>query len=331
MSDDPRVDFLRSRGVEVDLPEERMGAHAHHDYQNALLDKQAPAFSFLHLPCDLHKDVALMHAPIHEKRDVLPKLLANKFDSQSHIDQETLSREAAARIANMFQAGGDKDLLKTPSADTIQQQAAGGVCEAYPLAQANESNSWMAVRLYIDEIGALRGRPRNSRAEALAAAAGLHGLSIHGDAYIGRCEARPHECESNVDFKLQELAHDSDWVKAARSAHIAAAEAAGHGSEEHLSSGDHGLYSWSQTEEEVDIIIRGAPEGKGASRRVRVDYGSGSKIVVSFDSTEHVSIGPLFDKVTPDECNWTLEGGELILTLAKAQTRAWATLNLPQS
>ena len=34
------------------------------------------------------------------------------------------------------------------------------------------------------QVGALRGRPRNGRAEALAAAAGLAGLAIHGDACV---------------------------------------------------------------------------------------------------------------------------------------------------
>ena len=47
-------------------------------------------------------------------------------------------------------------------------------------------NGFSDVKLYIDEIGALRGRERNPRAEALAAAAGLSGLSIHGDAFVGR-------------------------------------------------------------------------------------------------------------------------------------------------
>merc|ERR1719188_409746 len=96
--------------------------------------------------------------------------------------------------------------VKAPSAATIQELAAGGACEAYPLAQPSDQNGWRSVKLYIDEIGALRGRPRNQRAEDLAAAAGLAGLSIHGDAYVGRCERGQELGERNVDFAAAELA-----------------------------------------------------------------------------------------------------------------------------
>ena len=62
------------------------------------------------------------------------------------------------------------------------------------------------MKLYIDEIGALRGRGRNARAEKLAHACGLAGLSIHGDAFVGRTiKGR------NAPFPVADLAPDSAW------------------------------------------------------------------------------------------------------------------------
>jgi hypothetical protein len=68
----------------------------------------------------------------------------------------------------------------------LEQHSSKGVCEAWPLAAPTKENSWLAVKLYIDEVGALRKRPRNARAEALVTATGQLGLAIHGDAFVGR-------------------------------------------------------------------------------------------------------------------------------------------------
>ena len=96
-----------------------------------------------------------------------------------------------------------------PTMAQLETHSSRGVCEAWPLASADKDNGWLAVKLYIDEVGALRKRPRNARAEALATASGQHGLAIHGDAYVGRIHlgAKFGE-EINLDFGVEELAPD---------------------------------------------------------------------------------------------------------------------------
>ena len=42
-----------------------------------------------------------------------------------------------------------------------------------------------------------------------------------------------------------------------------------------------------------------------------------------------VGLAPLFARVTPDECNWTLDNGEVVVTLEKADPRPWTELTLP--
>ncbi|KAG8462298.1 hypothetical protein KFE25_012118 [Diacronema lutheri] len=327
-----RIAFLRARGVEVELPgERRAGAHAP-------APAAGPAFTFVCIPADTTVPVSVETAASATGSDVLPALLRPRFADDAAMDEATVARETAARMKGMLHSGGAASALKAPSAAAMAAQAAGGACEAYPLAQPSGENGGRGVRLYIDEVGALRARPRNARAEALAAAAGLAGLAIHGDAYVGRTErASPDRLgsgtlggETNCSLGLAELAHDTEWVVAARRAHMRAAERTGLGADEHLASGDGGAFSWSQTDDEVEVRVRGAPTGKGASKRVTVAYGRGSSLTVSYDGAPPVvSIAPLFAPVLPDECAWTLDGGEVVVTMPKADARPWAALTLP--
>ena len=38
---------------------------------------------------------------------------------------------------------------------------------------------------------------------------------------------------------------------------------------------------------------------------------------------------PLFARVTPDECSWTLDKGEVVVSLEKGEARPWTELVLP--
>ena len=40
-------------------------------------------------------------------------------------------------------------------------------------------------------------------------------------------------------------------------------------------------------------------------------------------------LSPLFARVTPDECAWTLDGGKVVVTLEKADSKPWSELTLP--
>lgn len=257
-TEEDKIAYLRARGVEVDLAEERGKPRP----APAAVSPGADTFGFVRIPADESQAVKTELAA-GGGSDVLKSLLAPRFASDAAMKAATVARETAGRLKNMVASGGAAEMLKAPSADTMSALAAGGACETYPLTQGSAANGWRSVRLYIDEVGALRGRPRNRRAEALAAAAGLAGLSIHGDAYVGRCERGPSGAEANADFGLAEMAHDASWVLAARQEHMAAAARAGHGDSEHLAGGDHGVYSWSQTDEAVEVGLLGGGKGGG--------------------------------------------------------------------
>lgn len=317
-----RIAYLRSHGVEVDLAEERASRAP------AAPVPGAPSFTFVHIPADVNTPIASLEG-VRGSGDVLPSLLAPCFASDEVMDPAVVMRETHGRIKNMMLGGGSgADALRAPSAQEIQKQAAGGACEAYPLAPASEDNGWHAVRLYLDEVGALRSRPRNRRAEDLAAAAGLSDLSFHGDVYVGRCK-RGEKGEHNISFSVDELATSSEWVMQARKAHDRLAHEMGHGDSEHLAKGSGDRYSWTQTDEDLEVRVQGAPEVKGAAKRVSVSYGRGESLTVMIDSVVVLGIVRLFDRVTPDECSWSLDKGEVVITLEKADPRPWTDLALP--
>jgi hypothetical protein len=49
---------------------------------------------------------------------------------------------------------------------------------------------------------------------------------------------------------------------------------------------------------------------------------------VSVDGSVLVELAPLFDTVAPDDCTWTLDKGEVVVSMEKPEPRPWATLCL---
>ena len=323
MTPEERLDYLQERGIEVDLKDKDRKAGGNS------AGEEGPPFNYVYIPLQEKEPVVMLQAPSGEHRDMLKGLLAPHFADDKMMDETVVKRESLARLKGMMVGGGlGKSGLVAPSAATLSSLAAGGACEAYPLCMGRPENDFCDVRLYIDEVGALRGRGRNARAEALAAAAGLTGLSIHGDAFVGRLKRG-----KNVDFNIEEMSPSSDWCNAARVAHQRTAAQRGIGDTEHLVKGgdEAGLYTWTQTEDEVEVRVRGAPVSKGASKRVTVEYGGGDSLIVTVDkgnSLPLVCLTPLFARVDTDGCTWTLDGEFVVISMEKLEARPWTNLLL---
>ena len=273
------IAYLRERGVEVETAEDRAAAKQAAAQAPPTLAGGGKKFIYVKIPADTNEEIVELTANT-AGGDVLPTLLAPAFADDGVLDQETVSRETAGRLKNMVVGGSDTindKAVVAPSAEALQGMAKGGVVEAWPLAPADEENGHRAVRFYIDEVGALRGRPRNKRAENLATAVGLDGVAIHGDAYVGRVgySGLAGRKEENQDFPTGDLMHNSDWVTGARRAHGKAAM--NFNETQHLAEGGDGeLFSWTQTDDEVEVrVLRGVPEGKATKKRIAVSYGRG--------------------------------------------------------
>jgi len=328
------LQFLRSHGVEVETVEDRerkktAGA--------TVAEGEGIPFTYVCIPAESAASVTT-HAGdyVIGGGDALPSILAPRFaDDEGSLDEDVVARETAGALKGMFVGAGQGQSLASPSVDAIKRVARGGACEAWPLARPNAANDEKGVMLYIDEIGALRSRPRNPRAEALAASCGLHGVSIHGDVYVGRLARAPTGGPRNVDFGLSELAPDSSWVSAARRTHVEQAAAQSADGEGQLASGDggegEGAYSWSQGDDDVEVRVHTLPNADGGSlkKRIKVSYGKGEALRVTVDGTTVLDLPKLFDRVHPDECTWSLDDGALVVLIEKAAPRPWASLTLP--
>lgn len=339
--DDPedKMAWLRAHGVEIETAEEREAKRRAAAGAAPAVDASGPAFSYVRIPADPTVPVEARRGHVAgggAAKDSLPELLAPLFSDDGALDGDVVARETAERLKGMVVGGGAPNAsLAAPSAEALAREARGGVCEAWPLSQPCDANGQRAVRFYIDEVGALRGRPRNARAEALALAVGLAGVSIHGDAYAGRCERLDGGGERSVDFGVAELAHDSQWVLDARQDHQRMFAQSGGPAADALPSGDGGgggAYSWSQGEEDVEVrVLKGVPVDN--KKRIGVSYGRGESLVVKVDGNVLLEAPKLFARVTPDECTWTVEkgSGTLVISLEKGEARPWATLTLPGS
>lgn len=326
-----RVAYLRSHGVEIDLVHDKSGPNRPPRKETALSrvpDKSTPEadqkyFQYVRIPTNTKSAISEERAlRDYREGDSLKDWLGPRFANDAEISADVAEREMRGQLDAMVASGQ----VTAPSTSTLQQvarQSSG--TEAYPLAQANETNGFEAVKLYIDEVGALRERPRNARAERIAAeTAGLHGLRIHGDAYVGRTMQTPHGIE-NLDFVLADLEPSSSWALEARRSHAKQFAAM---PSTNLKSGSTARYDWSQTTEDVEVSVKLGRSNVNKSM-ITIDYGrGGTSLLVDCDGRRLVTIQRLFARISPDQSSWTLDDDRIVITLEKTHERDWATLEL---
>lgn len=313
-----RLEYLRSRGVEIDLVRDMSSSSKQERPEVEKSDENAKYFQYVYVPSDIDKPITVERC-LRDFRegDSLKEWLRPRFADAAPIDSETAERETRAQLENMVATSG----FTAPSTSTIQKVAAeSGSVEAYPLARGEDEY----VHLYIDEVGTLRQRPRNARAEKLASTVGLSGLRIHGDAYVGRTMPTAPFGVENLDFVMQDMEPTSAWIKEARRSHSSQYEAMPNTD---LKSGSTSQYDWSQTQEDVEVSI--ACDKPIDKKKVKVDYGkAGSSLFVDVDGDKNVAIPRLFDRISIDDSSWTIDQQRLVISMEKVEHRVWDALEL---
>ena len=112
-----RLAYLRSRGVEVELAEERQS------HPPPAAGGAGRAFTFVRIPAEPTVAVSLESAAAPSGGgDVLPGLLAPRFADDGVMDDATVARETAGRLRNMVAGGapGAAEALRAPSAETVR-------------------------------------------------------------------------------------------------------------------------------------------------------------------------------------------------------------------
>jgi len=98
-----------------------------------------------------------------------------------------------------------------------------------------------------------------------------------------------------------------------------------------VKSGSGENYKWSQTDDEVEIIVTCPASEKPLKSRVKVSYGRGDALTVVCDGVQLIHWSPLFAPIDPSGCSWTIDGSTIVITLEKREEREWHTLWLVRS
>ena len=351
-----RLQWLRDRGIVVETPEDRV-RQADLEASMARLrpgDPGTRCFRFVRIPADSSMPLSEEEAVVHEESseaaknsrksgradtgvDHLNSLLKPRFASGT-VDSSALRSVAAANhLTNEASAG----VLEKLSAASVA--AGGGAVEVFRIANG--------INLYLDAVGALKKLPENARASRLASMCGFGDVPFFGNMFIGRLEEDGHghlPKGSNVDFTLSDIVgYDGPnppvWLQRAANENLerqrremlasgGATAAGGMTAEEMATRGGAGDgYTWSQSPEDVEVVVK-VPEGTRA-KSIKVSF-STRKLKLTVPAAAggseppfELTVDPLFGKICPDDCTWTVSDGNLVVTMEKAKAKAvWPSL-----
>ena len=280
--------WLRAHGVEIETPEERRlkaaedaerrrllrelqgssggsspGSDEHPDGSGSSITRR---FKYVRIPADDRQPFEQLEAIVGADAagDLLPDILQERFVGGGDVDERTAREQAVRQL-------GAKGLEL--STDSLIRATAAGATETFALVRASSTNGHRGVYLYLDEVGMLKKLPVNQRAMGLARECGFDNVSFYGDMFIGCVQAQP-EPMRNDDFVVSELNSSSEWLKRASSENYQYNQSMqqlqdamrekggmqsvgmGGGGEGGMPSGEGDGYSWSQTDDEVEVGSR---------------------------------------------------------------------------
>jgi hypothetical protein len=322
------------QGVFVETPEERKAAEVTKimNEPDEYLDGESDAITFVHVPADTSKPLEELtfNCPIKPGAgDQLAIHLKSFFGSLSAGKDIDLSLLLNSNSHNF----GSSDAPAQVSEAALKEVAKEGSVETFPLVKPTPSNHFVTVNIYLDEAGMLKRLPLNTRAGQFATRCGFHPApTFYGDVFLGRVKSQP--CLKNLPFAL---GFDTDnhalWLQRATMENLEYQTMmngitgrnelqASRDGEDGVAKAEDG-YSWTQTEEELELVVP-LPVGVTA-KEVLVKYMPLS-VLVKCRNEVVVSL-QLFERVDPDGCNWTLEkdgtNPMLVVTMEKVEQASW--------
>ena len=283
---------------------------------------------------------------------------AQQLDNASPEERKALAQHIRSQYASNADAASqlmkmDDDAL----INIVKSSQASPTCEITALTVPTPKNGQEAVSMYGDDQGRNKNLPFNTRATALMKACGHAPPSgdnddgkqsgVYGDVFVGRC----HDDEVKDVWERIDLTEDDvqghldniEWIRTA----LKQGGGGGHGSSaasmsgvmSQMANGQGGAmtgmnseqnengYSWSQTDEEVEIKFVVAPGVK--AKYVKVKFGRNTLKVTVTGQT--LCDGETCGDVVVDESTYTIEdssessngGRELCITLGKKKSGQW--------
>jgi hypothetical protein len=286
------------------------------------------------------------------------KILNEATDEErKQIAQSIRNQYANTPSAESLNKMGDEALL-----ELIKTSESSGTCEITCLTVPTPINNHRGVSMYGDDNARNRNYLYNQRATDLMKACG-HAFpqdtsledgkpnGIYGDVFVGRChDDEVKDIWERVDFMPDEAEGDlsqKEWIKIA----IKKGGGGGHGGSaaslsntlSNIGKSNNGMnpttgalaaesgeiqgdgFSWSQTDEEVEIKIKVAKNIK--AKHVKVKFGKKSLKVTSAGQT--LIDGETWAEFSNDDSTFTIQddnesgGRELCVTLGKKEAETW--------
>lgn len=336
MTPDERTAWLRERGVLIETPEVRK-MHAVNEAMEEADNVQLDPISYVLIPADTSQ-------PIQELSfvpksliggDALTTHLKNAFSgSRNKVDVSLLLEQRNATTM------GSSETPSSVSEDTLTEVAKEGHVEVFNLVHPTPSNNCVGVNIYLDEVGMLKRLKTNSRASNYAKLAGYSPPpTFYGDVFLGRIRklSKSNGCGSlvveNMNFDMPTDAKpNAEWIQNAATQNleyqmevnqitgtVGATQAAVDGSDGKVKQ--ESGYSWTQTEEELEISIDLPSAEEVKSKQIQVKFKPKSLVVTC--RTEQLLELELFEKVDVDGCTWTLDRPILVVTMEKVEQALW--------
>jgi len=373
MTPEERLTYLRDRGVMVETAEERrikeirniMKEPDDMDVNDTdIMEKQTQKanyeeVSFVHIPTDESIPMKELKFKVNQndvqnnKGDLLLEYLKPFFSAMSKTVDLSLLKDQATQ---QFGTEGAPAI----SQDALKKVAQQGQVESFTLVHPIPSNKFTGVNLYLDEVGMLKRLPRNKRGSDIALQAGFAPApQFYGDLFIGRIKTKP--TIKNINFNIgQDTSPDTEWLKRATMENLeyqtemnritgksdqVQAPIDGQDGIAKLEQG--GLYSWTQTDEEIEVVVSvGVPPSmkkeevddtstpsqppltikEVKASGLKVKFGS-KKITVIFQGKELLDL-KLYASIDSCMGTWTLEynekkGTSVVITCEKIDEVSW--------
>ena len=174
MSMEERVEYLRARGVQVELPGDRRketGAEIQKEPAEKIY------IAVVKVPCNEEDPLLELKVPVEKNKagDQLLDILGIYFkDKNTAVKMDALRKAAQTQFSNQE---------FTISESTVANMETS--VEAFTLGQPSQRNGNKKVSFYLDEAGSLKGLPFNKRASGIGDLCGYENVQFLGDMFIG--------------------------------------------------------------------------------------------------------------------------------------------------
>jgi hypothetical protein len=198
--------------------------------------------------------------------------------------------------------------------------------------------------MYLDEVGQMKRLPLNTRASEFAQIAGYNPPPIfYGNIFVAKIQKRGPIIESYLSLTVKDCHPRAPWLQQAATDNLeyqmelnqitgkqGTTQPAVAGSDGVAKTEDGGKYSWTQSEEELELVVplnTYSNDTTVAAKDVSVQF-KPQKIQVN-QHKEPILLIELFERVDVDGCTWTLDKGsdgqnpKLVVTMEKMEQALW--------